>query len=774
MIKCFFAFSDKGNKVSDSINETVREINCSDHIKITPWNIMKIHGTSIPKKIIDSIDESDFFLCDNTNLNDNVLFELGYAIGKRKPVRIYINSSIEGVHEELKRFNLLSTIGYEEYTNSQQLTSLIWKLTDGPEEKLIDSLCPKDEEKSVIDILYLKSIKESEQSLWVSNAVNKLKTSLHIDDPAESISQSLGWYINELIYSNGIIAFLQDNLTGSNLRNETISFIVGIGMGLSMPILLLATQTFEAPMDYKEHILRFNSKEQCERLVREWFNSNKEILDQKTNSIISNRSIRQRNRLHSLQIGQNIAENEPEELLNYFVETSAYRDAKSKNLSLFIGRKGVGKTANLLKLADELDGANRHVCVIKPIQYEIDGILELMNQLTLAEKSYLVQSIWKYLIYTELLKNIYEKLEKRPPYYEKNEAEQEIYNFVKDNSDVVLNEFSERTQRIIVELIKTQETGISQKDYRIKVSEILHDRIISKVRKGLSDYCGAKDRIVILIDNLDKSWNVDSNIEQISRFIYGLLDVGEGIVRDFSKDSNWNRKINITLVIFLREDIFSVVKKYAPEADKLQVSKMVWDDKELLLRVIEERLTHKENEDIWKEYFCKEVGGIPVKEYLVNNVLPKPRDLILLVSTSIEKAKNRNHTLIEERDIKDAVIEYSEFAFQTLLTELQVEFPEIEDFLLSFLGENSIIDDNKLKNYANDLNIKGEKYEELISLLCQMLFLGMEVKENCFDYCYDIDKYKKYYILSSKIAASSGLKKYSIHPAFHASLMIEK
>lgn len=773
MTSCFFAFSDKGTRVSDSINETVKVINSSGHMTITPWNVMSIQGTSIPMKVINSIDNCDYFLCDNSNLNNNVLYELGYAIGKGKPVRIYINTSIEGVSEGIKRFNTLSTIGYQEYTNSQQLTKLIWNLADETAEALIDTLDPIDEDKAVTDILYLKSIKESEQSLWVSNAINKLKASLHTDDPEESISQSFGWYINELIYSNGMIAFLQDNLVGSDLRNETISFVVGMGMGLSMPVLLLAPQTFDAPMDYKEQIVRFNSKEQCDRLVGEWFNHHKEILNQEAKASLSNRSIRQRNRLHNLRIGQNIAENEPEELLKYFVETSAYRDAKSKNLSLFIGRKGVGKTANLLKLADELEGASRHVCVIKPIQYEIDGIVELMNRLTSAEKSYLVQSIWKYLIYTELLKNIYEKLEKRPAYYEKSRVEQDIYEFVSDNSDIVLNEFSERTQKIIGELLNTKENGTNQEEYRVKVSEILHDRIISKVRKSLSDYCGDKDRIVILIDNLDKSWNVDSNIEQVSRFIFGLLDVSEGIVRDFSKDSNWNRKISITLVIFLREDIFSVIKKYAPEADKLQISKMVWDDNELLLRVIEERLTHKEDEDIWEEYFCKEVDGIPAKEYLVNSVLPKPRDLILLVSMSLEKAKNRNHTIIEDNDIKDAAKEYSEFAFQTLITELQVEFREIEDFLLELLGENSIVDENCLLNCANASNIQSKKFEELVSLLCQMLFLGMEVRENCFEFCYDIDKYKKYRILSNKVAQSSGVKRYKIHPAFYASLMIE-
>ena len=771
MKKCFFAYSDKGHKVSDSISETIKEINAGGYLRIDPWDAMDIQGTSIPKKVIQSIDECDVFLCDNTNLNNNVLFELGYAIGKKKPVRIYINSSFEGVSERIKNFNILSTIGYEEYSNSQQLSKLIWGLSTDDQDLLID-VYSKDEDRSVTGILYLKSIKESEHSLWVTNAINRLKISRHIDDPEEIVSQSLGWYINELIYANGVIGFLQDNLSGSITRNEIISFIVGIGTGMSLPVLLLSAEEYEAPMDYKEVVIRFNNKEQCERIIKEWVNDNKEILEQDSRHLLSNQYIRQRNKLQSLNIGQSIAENEPEELLRYFVETSAYREAKNKSLSLFIGRKGVGKTANLLKLANELDTAKRLVCVIKPIQYEIEGIVELMNQLSSVEKSYLIQSVWKYLIYTELLKNIYEKLEKRPAFYEKNPAEKEIYKFVEENREIVLNEFSERTQKVIGELNDSKINGASQEEYRLRVSEILHNRIISKARKNLSDYCGEKDQIVILIDNLDKSWTVDSNIEQVSRFIYGLLDVGDGIVRDFSKDSNWNKKININLIIFLREDIFSVIKKYAPEADKLQISKMIWNDKELLLRVIEERINPENNENIWSEYFCEEVGGIPIKDYLVNCVLPKPRDLIYLVSMAIENAKNRKHSLVEENDLRDAVSKYSNFALQTLITELQVECSQIEDFLLELMGRQSVIDEEELKKCGRDINLDEEKIEEIISSLCQMLFLGMEIHENDFQYCYDMDNYKKYKILANRIAIISGAKKYKIHPAFYATLMI--
>ena len=376
----------------------------------------------------------------------------------------------------------------------------------------------------------------------------------------------------------------------------------------------------------------------------------------------------------------------------------------------------------------------------------------------------------QFLIYTELLKTIYEMLNKRPIYYEKSKSEKEIFDFVESKQDIIIREFSERTHAIISNLKASTNSNLDQEKYRLKVSEILHNNVISIIRKSLSDYCGEKKRIVILIDNLDKSWNVDANVELLSKFIYGLLDVGEAIVKDFSKDSNWNKKVNITLVVFLREDIFSVIKHYAPEVDKLQISKMIWDDKELLLRVIEERIKDNGSVDIWKEYFCDTIKGVPTKEYLLNIVLPKPRDSITLVRYSLENANNRNHTIIEEKDVEDAIEKYSTFAEKTLVTELQVEFPEIEDFLYQLLGEKNIISEEKLHKCMRNVQIAEEKQEELKTLLCKMLFLGMEIKADNFQFCYDLDNYKKFEILSDKLSDN---KRYSIHPAFHAALMIE-
>ena len=114
--------------------------------------------------------------------------------------------------------------------------------------------------------------------------------------------------------------------------------------------------------------------------------------------------------------------------------------------SILIGRKGTGKTANLYKLKEEFEkDVRNHVCVIKPIGYELKGIISMLEKsLKESEKGYLVESFWKFLIYTELSKSIFEVLESKPIYYKRDDNENELYDYVVENDSIITPEFSIR------------------------------------------------------------------------------------------------------------------------------------------------------------------------------------------------------------------------------------------------------------------------------------------------------------------------------------------
>lgn len=778
MINCFWAYSNHPYDVSETVINVINQINKSNDIFIKSWEAMNIQGHFIIDEILKDIDECDVFICELSNLNLNVLFEVGYAIAKKKKIRVFLNENLKGVKDDFKRFNLLSTVGYTNYINSSQIISALWELLDDSSTDIFSSIFSALSIGSYNNLLYIKGFYDTDSSLALTRSVSTRKCKLVVDDPKEVAAQTLDWYICNLITCNSFLSHLQSNkYTDITIHNAKISLVSGIALGLDIPFLMLAESPFESPIDYKNIVKVYSTKNECVDLFNEWYETNKDIINAENRfSKHTQQEMRAISNLQNINLGENLAENESEELLSYFVKTSSFYEALNKNLSIFIGRKGTGKTANLLSLAEEYNDNRNHVCVIKPIGYEIEGVLETLQKLTNAERGFLIESIWKYLIYTELLKSIYNNIKSYPLYKELNEAEHKITEFVEQHNDIILPEFSARLEKIVSDISNIKdEKAESVQDYQWKVSELLHNNILNQLRSIMGDYCVDKKKVIVLIDNLDKAWQAGSNIEMLSNFLFGLLDVGTAIIRDFAKENNWKKPVNLSLIIFLREDIFALMDQYVPERDKLQVGRITWEDKEVLLRVIEERIESGNNVDIWSKYFCKSVNDEDVKDFITSNIIPRPRDIITLVKRALGNAVSRQHILIDERDLLDALTPYSKFALDTLISEMAPEYPQITKFLYELAGEKEIIKRSNLKTAMRNSGIKENDEDQLISMLCKMSFLGLEVKSGTFEFCYNEDHYRKYDAIARKNIQKNEIQdcRYKIHRAFHTELMIE-
>ena len=86
-----------------------------------------------------------------------------------------------------------------------------------------------------------------------------------------------------------------------------------------------------------------------------------------TGEMSSDTELDRRIDLLKMGIGSEIAESEKTNLLSYFIKIDAYDQAIKNDKSLFIGRKGTGKSALFIKLQDELDQdeANYNI-ILKP------------------------------------------------------------------------------------------------------------------------------------------------------------------------------------------------------------------------------------------------------------------------------------------------------------------------------------------------------------------------------------------------------------------------
>ncbi len=778
--KGFFAYSNEPESVGETIENAILKINEIGKLNLKSWKRMDISGKLIIDEICDEIDACDIFLCEISNLNNNVLFELGYASAKQKKIFIFINETISGVKESFDRFGLLKSTGYVTYSNSDHMKNSIISSYEVKDNNYFEEILNNSRiENTSKTIFYMKTPIETEASIALSQFISNQKTNIIVDDPLEVSQQSISWYIEKLLNSNGALFHLMsENYLEYKNHNAKISFISGLAYGIDLPSQILVGSPYSSPIDFKEKILIYRSAQQCKQFAQDWYHVHEKVfLENKSNAIFTINQMKALNDLQKIDLGDNVTENEMDSIFNYYVKTYSYDEALRRNNCIFIGRKGSGKTANLVNIANDLElNKQNHVCIIKPVAYEIEGILQVLNtNISRAESGYLIESIWKYLIYTELAKSIYFVIIKQSVNYLKNDCELELIEFVEMNREIILPEFSVRLDHVVRQLQTLNNhdsNGIEA--HQIKVSELIHDTIIKKLRTIVGNYCSKKKKVTVLIDNLDKAWSIGADIEMLSRFIFGLLDVGHLIIQDFSREDHWRQPVNLALIIFLREDIYSQMAQFVPERDKLTVQKIIWEDPEILLRVIEERFSENNSIDIWNKFFCEFVNGIEVKKFLIDNVIPRPRDIITLVKAALNKAISRKHLKIEQEDIYDALETYSGFAFETLISEIGPQHKGIREFLYEFSGRNAVVTRDDIIAAIKNADFLIDDVDNIIKIMCKLSFLGMEIFENDFRFIYNEDDFNKYNILARRVVEkkNSAEQQYKIHKAFCVTLSI--
>jgi hypothetical protein len=257
------------------------------------------------------------------------------------------------------------------------------------------------------------------------------------------------------------------------------------------------------------------------------------------------------------------------------------------------------------------------------------------------------------------------------------------------------------------------------------------------------------------------------------------LNGSQRAAEDFGRNASGLAQVNLAFVLFLRSDIYAAMLQFAKERDKLPAQLITWTDPELLKRVIEQRIIKSVPEikiaaEVWSRYFVPTVRGIPTWNYIGSRILPRPRDLIVLMKASIQIAVNRGRTLAQENDIVDGELQYSRFALDSLIVESSVRITNVEDMLLHFVQSSEIVTERDIARRMSAAQIPGDDLNVVIMLLTELTFLGFEVARDRFEFLADERDERKLVIMAQNTAAetSKGERRFRIHPAFHAFLEI--
>ena len=773
LAQIFYAYPSVPESAKDAAASVVQDLDRTRLAMVQPWEGLYINGRIIPTEVFAAIDKADILIGDVTGLNANVLFEVGYAIGRGK--RVWLTADVSRTPREIIAAGVppLATVGTFAYNNGHQIASAFEKgyLDLLSAQPLIDQFRGLLIGLQTPTILFLKSLYETDASVRVTERVSRAVVQTLIDDPAETNARSMSWYLEKLSNSAGVLVhFTAADRQGATAVNARYALISGMARGMGANHLLLQEKSAATvPLDFREDVRAYANGRDARKIVDQWLEAIERDQAQLNAKLEEDRArVTQRATLQALHrgIGDFVAENDRNLVSEYFVETAAYLDAlESTSPMIFVGRKGTGKTANLLKLACEVGrSVHRVVCVVKPAGYDIGSLVESLREIASdpARESTMV-GLWKYLLITEIVRELcrdYERrLDERMPV---TDEEGQLWEHA-DKRGWIEATFGERLSRSME----------SPDNISVQIETIYKEHVAPAVAI-LSIVLRDKDRICVLLDNVDKAWSRDADFQVLSRFLLALL-VAAGELHNLL--ARKIARLELSTIVFVRSDIFEHVKRAAREPDKLPVTTMKWNDSELLMRVVDERLraaSQMPAPETWRRFFASDVKGVPTREYISSRILPRPRDVIVFVKAAIASAVNRGHDIVRADDVIHAEQDYSSYALDSVKVENAPNAEIVEELLLNLMYGRPVIEPAELQAKLESISVPSNEREDLINIFVASSILGREVDDDNYEFAEDLVSARALALRARRFGDRRRVgSRFKVHVAFHPVLDIQ-
>ena len=390
---------------------------------------------------------------------------------------------------------------------------------------------------------------------------------------------------------------------------------------------------------------------------------------------------------------------------------------------------------------------------------------------------FVIEAIWRFLIYTELALAAVRELGTRPAGLQPNAPEWELSLYLAGPGADLGVDFDVRLERAITRL-ESLDDAPSVEAERAAVVDALYRTELSELRRLLEGALSDRDRVALLIDNLDRAWDQHEDLSPLSYLLLGLLSSAPSITEDLRRGGGRHQRLPLTAAIFIRTDIYSQLVATALEPDKLPVRRLRWEDPLVLIQVIEERYAASLDREVpegefWERFFCEQVRGLDIRDYILSRVLPRPRDIIVYVQAAIEAAIVRQSAIVDVEHIYIADTAYSQFAYDAIKVEDPVLGARLEEAIVEFAGGRAILTEEEVHVILRRVGFAESELSLAINHLRNLSFLGIEVGEGDYDYADDIQLKRRADVLARRFADSRAAdQRYEVHSAFRPYLGI--
>lgn len=778
----FFGYPSVPESTADAIRNAIDEIRKGGDVKVdvVDWRDLPVEGTVIFCEICKAIRKSHCAVLNITNANFNVLFECGFAIGAGRAIWPLVEDGISKSERMYAQINTLTTVGYSGFTNSKSVADRIRKKQPWQRVSRFE-LPPALGMASTTDVtglLYLKSPQNNEPSLAISEILSRQPMDFVTDDPSEIFFHPMVWYLTRIQAAHGVLVHLgSERMQDATKHWAKCALVSGLALALGRRLLITGENVSFGPVDYRDLMMSYQNTGQLRKFV-------KDFVDAEGTATAESRSVQKYDIvktphkwttvLEDIDLGEYIAEDEVQSLDSYFLPTDEFSRALQPGFRLFVGRKGSGKTANFYMILHELSKRKRSVvCQIKPKEYELDELVQFVNsELDSAKRGYLLESLWKFMVCSESLKTLYDKIVEQRP-YGLARHEEDILAYVQEREELFSQSFASRLTQTVRDLIRSRSGGS-----KVPISELLHSTQIGQMQKMISAYIAKSvDRYAILVDNLDANWGDKTDYATVADILSALIHAAKDLWISWTAETRRaGSSAVISILIFLRNDVFRVVLEGEREPDKLACETICWRNPQSLLQVVERRIATRMDSPTtnWTELL---EGGFTPQEMvslLARNVLLRPRDVIYYFKRVFYFARLRKAHALSREDFKEAMAEYSEYALWALSAESQPYIPDMLDLLLRFADGKAEMNEDQVRVRLSGCGITSETaVQKTIDFLVESSFLGYGIGQINFVYPsspHDADFAHRKALSHAKRSNTPVM--FKIHRAFHEALSV--
>ncbi len=767
----FFAYPSAPQTIGETITAAAQ--NGERYLvgyKISTWQQSEIAGRFIAEEVINKIAASSCLAADITELNFNVTYEVGYAIGAQRRVILTRNRSLKDDARLRAELGVFDTLGYRQYENSQELLDIV---------KSVSDVTPLVFDSSAINttapVYVLEPKFKTDQATRIISRVKRARLFYRSFDPSEQPRLSAHDAIRNVAQSAGVLLQLtRDHNADANLNNLRAAFLAGLAHGMGKVTVILQDGDEPVPIDYRDLVVAYTHPDQIDEAIADFAVRVVEALQAGTPSKVKG----PRSFLAGLTLGASSAENEFRDLGEYYLPTAQFLRAARGDARLVVGRKGSGKTALFSQVRDQVRAKRTNIVLdLKPEGYKLRKFNELVGDLlTGGTREHTVMAFWEYLL---LLEICYKILEKDEIPHTRNHNLYDPYRRLAETyqSDEYISEgdFSER-MTILLERIthdyaakhgESSGTVLSQ----AQVTELIYRHDLVKLRDELQAYMSYKDELWILIDNLDKGWPTHGVAEEDLVIIRALLEATRKLERDFQRVGQ-----NCNTIVFLRNDVYELLVGETPDRGKESKVVLDWTDPDLLREVLRRRLVFNNLEDasfeeVWPQICISHIDGQESSQFLIERCLMRPRCLIDLVDHCRAHAVNLQRDQIGRDDLEQGLSTFSSDLLVDIGYEIRDVVPDSDEILYAFLGvekELSVLD---FEIVLAEASIDEDSLEKVTDILLWYGFLGVQIGFDDARYInsvnYDLKRLKG-------LMAKAGRQhlRYCINPAFWSALEV--